>query len=167
MTEAKIHKAAIQALESCYNSSNFESLDAWLSEDAVYESQWVLKPLKGKRAIMHYFKMKMETIRKTKTLVTAKEAVLRLPRKLNKIAEGTMMLYYKDREPCLIISQHNEDNVVAVLLIKMSGSGLIERMDLCMPQLFSWDIVGEDKKEMAPSSFGIDARPSINRKWQN
>lgn len=104
----------IKSVAKTYNNLNQDVLVPILDEDIVYESQNVLKALKGKKAVLEYLKQKFATIRKMENQVYAE---------LGFLDEAK-------QKPCIILSQGTKENKGALILIK-DENNLITRIDIC------------------------------------
>lgn len=89
-----------------------------LADDCVYESQKVLAPLTGKSVIIDFIRGKFKTIKASKAFVTA--SVRRMCRGAVFGALG---------QPCVVL---NQGDVGAVVLLKLSDEGKINRIDICV-----------------------------------
>jgi hypothetical protein len=109
----------LKQLELSWNKLNTDYIKTSLSDEIVYESQWVLIPIIGKAEVLMYLKNKFKTIkREMKSGITIIKAKIGYLPAMNK-------------RPCIVLSQiiSNKFNEVTILIeVKQS---LISRIDLC------------------------------------
>jgi len=110
----KTESELLQLVCDMYNDMDTSKLEKYLSEDLVYESQWVLTPLIGKESFINFFAQKFEAVRKAKA---AAKAVTHFSENQDR---GFVALYQgsKDAAVCVLIKCEN---------------GLIKRIDLVAP----------------------------------
>ena len=104
----------IKEVGKAYNTLNHNVLDASLDDGIIYESQNVLKALKGKKAVMEYLEGKFATIRKLENHVYAE---------LGFLDEAK-------QKPCIILSQGSKENKGALILVE-ENNNKITRIDIC------------------------------------
>ncbi len=121
-----------ELLRDSYNSANFEELTKFLSEDVIYESQWVITPLIGRDNVSKHLKGKAKTILDQNHITIAKVAKLIQ----NDITRGAN-LAYNPNDYCVVVEQSGNR---VVILMKVEDEK-ITRIDLCMPQLFKYKLV--------------------------
>ena len=97
-----------------WNRQDIQALGALLNQDTVYESQMVLSALRGRTEILDYLQGKFETL-KTKPEYKAYAEI--------GLLDGA--------RPCVILSQGNKNNLVALALFEVEGEW-IKRIDLCI-----------------------------------
>ena len=100
----------LMALKRGYETGDFESVEAYLTEKSIYESQWVFEPLTGRTDIMAYLRGKGETLKKQDAL-----------------AVGTFVI--TPEGPILRLIQGDDDSVAVVT--ELDNDGLVARIDLC------------------------------------
>lgn len=144
------------------------------------ESQWVLQPNKGKAEVVDYFVGKGETLRNHNCCPHCN--IIQLVGSLNKIDNahlnvtgketvGSFGLMYEDGKYAMLMCQTLNDATNGVVLdLTLDESNLIARIDLCMPELFEFeilpneedeDIEADDEKENdSPSGEEIEAHIS-------
>ena len=105
---------ALRAYATMMNTLDAAHLEPLLADDFHYASQWVFGEIESKGAYLEYIVPKLETIRDSGSIVWAEMGLL--------IREfpGT----------CVIMSQDDRDNLLAVVLAEIEG-GKIKRLDLC------------------------------------
>lgn len=100
----------LMALKQGYETGNFENVEAYLTEESVFESQWVMEPLTGRADIMAYLRGKGETLKKQ-----------------DAFAVGTFVI--TPEGPILRLIQDDNDSVAVVT--ELDDEGLVARIDLC------------------------------------
>lgn len=113
--------AALRAYAAMMNTLNIDMLEPLLADDFTYESQAVFSAITSKHEFLDYMQAKLETVKNAKATV---------------FAEMGMVLAYGAYQPCVVLAQHTQDNLVALVLAKISA-GKLERLDLCIVPLAS------------------------------
>ena len=151
------HLDYLKALCKCYSTGDFEPLFCLLSDDIVFESQWVMQPNVGRKAVEEYFTGKGKTLKNNNCCPDCR--IVRLVGDINPV-EGKVSvngdepehakvgLLYPDGKLCMYMSQtlNGETNGV-IVDIKTDEHNLISRIDLCMPELFRFVPYQEDSAE--------------------
>lgn len=107
-------EAALRAYATMMNKLDVSCLEPLLADDFHYASQWVFAEIESKTEYLEYIAPKLEAIRKSGGTAWAEMGWL-------------------DREfpgPCVVMSQDDKDNLLAVVLAKVED-GKIKRLDLC------------------------------------
>ncbi|MCA2999095.1 MAG: hypothetical protein ING75_10875 [Rhodocyclaceae bacterium] len=107
---------ALRAYAKMMNTISVEPLESILADNFANESQTVFQALESKQAFLEYIIPKLETIRRSNAIVFAEM--------------GTVAAYGKS-QPCVILAQNDEANLVALVLAKTHGDKL-SRLDLCI-----------------------------------
>lgn len=119
MASRKKEMEYLELLAKSWNNLDISFIEPVLSDNVIYESQWVLTPMVGKESFLTYMKSKFDTIR---------EAVLYE----NMIVFAEMANHPEaDNRPCIVLSQSQE--VVtrkATVLLKVQKERII-RIDVC------------------------------------
>ena len=105
---------ALRAYATMMNTLDASHLEPLLADDFHYASQWVFAEIESKSAYLEYIVPKLEAIRDSGSTVWAEMGWL-------------------EREfpgPCVIMSQDDGDNLLAVVLAAVEG-GKIKRLGLC------------------------------------
>lgn len=109
----------LKKLESSWNDLSTDHIESFLADDVIYESQFVIKPLKGKTAVLNYLQRKFRTIRKKKGSNPG-----------NPNADiGYLPLY--NMRPCIVLSQTIADKKNQVTILIDVRESLISRIDIC------------------------------------
>ena len=137
----------LKVLCNGYSTGKFNALFPFLSDNCVFESQWVLPPNVGKDAVIDYLVEKGETLRKTDscpecTIVEfvgnfnpIKNANIHLNG--NPPQTGNIGLFYSDGKLAMLMCQQLDDELVSVIVdMTLDENDQISRIDLCMPELF-------------------------------
>jgi len=111
-TELNLYKCLAQA----WNELNTEHILPFMSEDIIYESQWVFSALNGKTEVLEYLNGKFETLRNSNDS-KVKADLAYLPRMGMKL--------------CLIMSQQLEEGLKEVTVLLEVKDNLISRIDIC------------------------------------
>lgn len=146
-TNNRIYKC-LCALRKGYTKGDFEEFFEYMAEDCVFESQWVMTPNVGAEAVKDYLTGKGETLKKTNSFPHC--YLVELVGDLNPIKEakihhngeisiGSIGLLYTPGKLCLMMEQTLGEKTSKVLVdIRINESGLVKRVDLCMPELFNY-----------------------------
>lgn len=139
----------LKILCESYSTGRFESLFPHLSDECVFESQWVLTPNTGKDAVVDYFTHKGATLRRTGSCPEC--TIVELVGNLNTIKNadihlnggeakrGSFGLWYPDGKLAMLMCQHSNGELISVLVdMQLDENDLISRIDLCMPELFNF-----------------------------
>jgi hypothetical protein len=108
---------AVRAYAKMMNNLDASFIEPYLADDFSYESQWVFAEITSKQEYLDYIQPKLATIAKSGSRAFAEVAL------------------WAD-EPCVVMAQGSKDNLVATVLVKVSGE-CISRIDMCavpMPQ---------------------------------
>ena len=107
---------ALRAYAKMMNTLSVTSLEPLLAENFTYESQTVFSALESRQAFLDYIRPKLQTIQKAGATV---------------FAEMGMVSAYGNYQPCVVLAQNTKDNLVGLVLARISDNKLI-RLDLCI-----------------------------------
>ena len=130
MDQEQKRKDALSVIKKAYNEQEFDELGDLLAKDAVLDSQWVSKKVRGKDQIVNYYNLKMGKVVSNFSPVKAESAMLK-----NEENKG---------EPCLIVTQKLDRELTTVLLTKVDDQGEITDILLCIPRNYEW-VLEEDQ----------------------
>jgi hypothetical protein len=114
--EELTEQQALRAYARIMNTLSVEPLEPLLADDFTYESQYVFSALQSKQAYLEYIRPKLQTIREAGATV---------------FAEMGMVLAYGVRQPCVVAAQDSPDNLVGLVLARVTA-GKLSRLDLCI-----------------------------------
>ena len=139
----------LSVLEDAYTTGNFERLFPLLAQDCVMESQWVPTPNTGYEAIKAYFTGKGNSLAKSGNFPGC--SIVELLGNCNPIKNASVSLnggktevaslglIYTPGKLCLEMRQTIDDKENVVIVdVTLNESGLVKRIDLCMPELFEY-----------------------------
>ena len=106
----------LRAYARMMNTLSVEPLEPLLADDFTYESQYVFSALKSKQDFLDYIRPKLQIIREAGATV---------------FAEMGVVLAYGKRQPCVVLAQDSPENLVGLVLAKVSD-GKLSRLDLCI-----------------------------------
>ena len=124
----RAEEQAVYEFARAWNTLDPELIIAHLADDAVYESQNVLEPLRGREAIADYLRGKMATIR------AHPEAAVRA--ELGYVGDQygqAAMLGFPGQmtgRPCVLLAQGASPEPQTLVLLEGDG-GRIRRVDVC------------------------------------
>jgi hypothetical protein len=122
MTEDQlVHEVAL-----AWNTLDPEVIIARLAADAVYESQNVREPLRGREAIADYLRGKMATVRNHPHYAVRAE----LGRCASFTGQDIAVLSAPEGRPCVLIEQGASTDPEALVLLDVAN-GEIRRVDIC------------------------------------
>jgi len=107
---------ALRAYAKMMNTLSADALEPLLADDFTYESQTVFSALESKQAFLDYIRPKLQTIQKAGATV---------------FAEMGMVSAYGTHQPCVVLAQGSKDNLVGIVLARVSDNRL-RRLDLCI-----------------------------------
>jgi hypothetical protein len=105
------------------NTLNLTSFEPLLAEDFHYASQWVFHEIESKQEYLDYITRKLRAIKASDSKVWAE-------------------LAQSDNGPCVVMAQDEKDNTLSVVFAEVKDSK-IQRMDMCMLELYSGKRTGE------------------------
>lgn len=137
----------LRILEDAYEDGDFTEFVTLLAEDCVYESMWVLEPLRGREAVTNHLLGKGKSIQRSgayprcwiEEFVGSMNPISNANISLNGEKKyGTVALAYESGKFCLMLKQELDGKTNEMLIdLKLTESGMVSRMDLCMPELFN------------------------------
>ena len=138
----------LECFEYGYENGDFSSVLPHLSRNCVFESMWVLTPMKGYEEVADYLTKKGETMIKADSLPLCYIAELVGDIKYQKCenlylngkrTSGLFGLRYQPGELCLVMEQciNDEENTV-ILRLTLDEKCKIARIDLCDHKLFEY-----------------------------
>ena len=107
---------ALRAYAMMINTLRVKSLEPLLADDFNYASQFVFEELTSKQAFLEYMRPKLETVANSRATVFAEM--------------GTVSAYGK-RQPCVVLAQNDKENLVGLVLARVTNDKLA-RLDLCI-----------------------------------
>ena len=141
----------LSVLRDGYTTGNFEGLFPFLAQDCVMESQWVLTPNTGYDAVAAYYTEKGNTLVESGSFPNC--SIVELLGNCNPVKNASGSLnggkqeasslghMYTPGKLCLEMKQTIDDKENAVIVdVTLNESGLVKRIDLCMPELFKYRI---------------------------
>lgn len=137
----------LRILEDAYEDGDFTEFVTLLAEDCVYESMWVLEPLRGREAVTNHLLGKGKSIQRSgayprcwiEEFVGSMNPISNANINLNGEKKyGTVALAYESGKYCLMLEQELDGKTNEMLIdLKLTEDGKVSRMDLCMPELFN------------------------------
>jgi len=112
LTEEK----ALRAYAAMVNTGATHAFEALLADDFVYESQRVFAALTSKQEFIEYIRPKLRAVERSGRTAFAEMGVLN--------PDGR-------RQPCVVLAQDHVDNLIALIMAKVSEDK-IKRIDLCI-----------------------------------
>ena len=140
----------LSLIGSCYATGDFEPLFPYLSSDCVWESQWRLTPEVGKYTVEKYFRKKGSILKQTgsfpKWMIVELVDNMNPMRHTNIVVNGeekqnvSFAMWYRAGELALFMDQllASDEHALSLMRIQLDSSDLIQRMDMCMPELFKF-----------------------------
>lgn len=110
----------LRLLAKCWNNLDASLINGFLASDFVYESQWVLTPLKGSSNFFNYLFQKFNAI---------KTAML-LSQVMSVSAEIGYCTELSNR-PCLLLTQITNETIHQVTVLIEIKADKISRIDVC------------------------------------
>ena len=129
-------------LANCFIKCDFNDLFPYLAKDVVWESNWVMQPRVGYDVVVNYYKTKAKQF-KTSSWHTYHTLVKTLEPKLSGLnsKNGRVMLYHEKDILLDYVKQISDKGEISysIIELKLNEEGLITRIDMCMPELFSFE----------------------------
>jgi hypothetical protein len=119
VSESMTKAEAARLFATAWNRLDHTVLEPWLAEDLHYASQQVFDEITCKTDFMSYLSAKMRTVGQSDGGVFGELGETR-----------TYPAYTLPPEPCVVMAQGSEDDVVAVVLFQTSAK-FIQRIDMC------------------------------------
>ncbi|MCC6448331.1 MAG: hypothetical protein IT215_06580 [Chitinophagaceae bacterium] len=109
----------LRYLAKSWNNLDVSFIEEILTDDFIYESQWVLNPLVGKQQFLSYLNAKFSAIKKV--------------RNTQVMTVSAEMAFHKDisERPCLILSQITNSGIRQVSVLVESVGNKLKRIDVC------------------------------------
>lgn len=158
--------SVLYALQDGYESGDFTAFFRYLKEDSIFESQWVLEPHVGYDDIVTYLTNKGNAIKKAQAF--PKGIIVQLIGNMNSAQQasihvngeasqqGMLMLWYEDGKQCLLLTQKLEGKKSQALVeAKLDDDGMVNRIDMCIPELFRFDISLYDREARQKIKEGL------------
>ncbi len=125
----------LRQLAKSWNNLDTSFIERELADDFIYESQWVLTPVKGKREFLSYLHSKFTAIKtamQSQTMTVTAEIALQ-PSMQNK--------------PCIVLTQITSEGIRQVSLLIKIQKRKIKRIDVCfIPDPTEAELTGEFPK---------------------
>lgn len=123
----KTEKEWVEFLKNCYENNDFQKQELYhgLAVDSAYESQWVLSALEGRQVIFNFLSEKGKTFARAQ--LNIKGQILE-----GDFAGSQFGLLLTENKPGITEEQR------MIVVIKINNDGQIQRIDLCIPELFSY-----------------------------
>jgi hypothetical protein len=119
MVSIKKEMKYLELLAKSWNNLDISFIEPVLSENVIYESQWILIPLTGKDSVMSFLISKFDSI---------KEAVLSNDMLI--LAETAQFTEANNR-PCIVLTQAHDNEIRRVTVLIKIQSDRIQRIDVC------------------------------------
>lgn len=125
----------LRQLAKSWNNLETSFIERELADDFIYESQWVLTPVKGKREFLSYLHSKFTAIKtamQSQTMTVTAEIALQ-PSMQNK--------------PCIVLTQITSEGIRQVSLLIKIQKRKIKRIYVCfIPDPTEAELTGEFPK---------------------
>lgn len=125
----------LRQLAKSWNNLDTSFIERELADDFIYESQWVLTPVRGKREFLSYLHSKFTAIKtamQSQTMTVTAEIALQ-PSMQNK--------------PCIVLTQITSEGIRQVSLLIKIQKRKIKRIDVCfIPDPTEAELTGEFPK---------------------
>ena len=109
----------LRQLAKSWNNLDTKFIETILADDFIYESQWVLVPIVGRKPFLTYLASKFEAI---KTAMQSEPMTI--------TAELAMHPAIYNR-PCIVLSQISSKEITQVSLLINLQQGKIKQIDVC------------------------------------
>jgi hypothetical protein len=112
-------KDFLKLLAKSWNNLDTQFIENELSEDIIYESQWVLTPIEGKKTLLPYLQSKflaIKNVMQTNLMIVTAE-LANCPTIQNR--------------PCIILTQVTQNGITQVSVLIKIQENKISRIDVC------------------------------------
>ena len=125
----------LRQLAKSWNNLDTSFIEKELADDFIYESQWVLTPIEGKREFLSYLNSKFTAI---KTAMQSKTMTI--------TAEIAVQPSMSNR-PCIVLTQITSEGIRQVSMLIKIQERKIKRSDVCfIPDPTVAELTGEFPK---------------------
>ncbi len=125
----------LRQLAKSWNNLDTSFIEKELADDFIYESQWVLTPIEGKREFLSYLNSKFTAI---KTAMQSKTMTI--------TAEIAVQPSMSNR-PCIVLTQITSEGIRQVSMLIKIQERKIKRIDVCfIPDPTVAELTGEFPK---------------------
>lgn len=125
----------LRQLAKSWNNLDTSFIERELADDFIYESQWVLTPIEGKKEFLSYLHSKFTAIKnamQSQTMTVTAELALQ-PSMHNK--------------PCIVLTQITSEEIRQVSVVIKIQERKIKRIDVCfIPDPTEAELTGEFPK---------------------
>lgn len=129
------HKELLRKLAKSWNNLDISFIEKELADDFIYESQWVLTPIEGKRGFLSYLHSKFTAIKTAMQLQT-----------MTVTAEIALHPSIQNR-PCIVLTQITQEGIRQVSVLVKIQAKKIKRIDVCfIPDPSEAELTGEFPK---------------------
>ncbi len=130
----------LRMLQYAYENGDFRNFVELLAADCVYESVRASEPpLRGREAVSKHLLGEGKTISESKAFPEC--YIVELIHAIDPM--------YETGKPCLIMK---EDTDTLLLDVRLNGDGYVERIELCIPELFCYRGCSEPEVMIAPAN---------------
>lgn len=112
-------KEFLSQLAKSWNNLDISFIERELADDFIYESQWVLTPIEGKREFLSYLHSKFTAIKTAMELQT-----------MTVTAEIALHPSMQNR-PCIVLTQITSEGIRQVSVLVNIQENKIKRIDVC------------------------------------
>jgi hypothetical protein len=124
---------ALRAYAAMMNTLDVRGFEPLLADDFHYASQWVFAEIGSKHEYLDYITKKLEAL---------KGSDFRIWAEMGHIEESFAVLSHGWGAPCVAMAQGEKDNVISLVFAEVK-SGTLQRMDMCLPELYRWQRTGD------------------------
>lgn len=125
----------LRQLARSWNNLDIGFIERLLAEDIVYESQWVLVPIEGKKALLSHLDLKFRSIRYF------------MQNEFMKISAELAVHPQIQYQPCVVLTQVVQDETRKVTVLVQVEHQKIKRIDVCfVPDPIKAQLMGEFPK---------------------
>jgi hypothetical protein len=119
---------ALRAYAAMMNTLDASKFIPLLADDFHYASQWVFAEITSKREYFDYITKKLEAVKDSGAKVWAE---------IGEAEESFAVLSHGEGTPCVGMAQDGKGDVAALVFAEVKD-GTVQRLDMCMPELYRW-----------------------------
>lgn len=133
-------EGALRAYATMMNTLDADKFTPLLADDFHYASQWVFAEIQSKQEYLDYITKKLQAVKDSGAKVCAE---------MGEIEESFAVLSHGWGTPCVVMAKGGKDDVVSLVFAEVKGE-TIQRLDMCIPELYRWKRFSRDKSADNP-----------------
>lgn len=125
----------LRKLAKSWNNLDTSFIERELADDFIYESQWVLTPIEGKKEFLNYLQSKFQAIKSA------------MQKEIMTVSAELALHPAMQRKPIIVLTQITGNGIRQVSLLIKIENEKIKRIDVCfIPDPSDAELTGEFPK---------------------